>query len=80
VVLVAELIMVLAAVLMVLAAELIMVLAAVLIVLEFTTRLVVVKLQTDFETVKVFLVVQTVAAHDRRPTRESSPITRLTDG
>jgi hypothetical protein len=67
--------------LMVLAAELIMVLAAVLMVSALIIELVGVKLQTDFETVKRLLVVNTVVlARDRCPTRESSPTTLPTAG
>jgi hypothetical protein len=73
--------MVLDAVLMVLAAELIMVLAAVLMVSALVVELVGVKLQTDFETVKGLLVINTVVlARDRCPTRESSPTTLPTAG
>jgi len=69
------------AVLMVLAAELIMVLAAVLMVSALVVELVGVKLQTDFETVKGLLVINTVVlARDRCPTRESSPTTLPTAG
>jgi len=72
---------VLAAEFMVLAAELILVLDVALMVSASIVKIVGVKLQTDFETLKGLLVINTVVlARDRCPTRESSPTTPPTAG
>lgn len=58
-----------------------MVLAVVLMVSALIVKLFGVKLQTDFETLKGFLVINTVVmARDRCPTLESSPTTPPTAG